>query len=194
MATRPLLAIFVGGHSRRMGTPKGLLDAPGGREPILEKLVRIGREASLDLALVGEAEAYAGLAPGVPRVPDDPPGAGPLAGLHAALRHAVQDGRSHVVTVACDMPHVSIDALKRVVAHPSAAVVVAPRLGPEAPWEPMLARYQARSLVDVVDAAITRGDRSFQQLFATLEVEPLPLDDGIAAALRDWDTPEDVGR
>ena len=37
MADRPLLAIFVGGQSRRMGTPKGLLPAPGNDEPIIEK-------------------------------------------------------------------------------------------------------------------------------------------------------------
>ena len=47
MVARPLLAIFVGGKSRRMGEPKGLLPVPGGVEPIVEALVRRAREAGL---------------------------------------------------------------------------------------------------------------------------------------------------
>lgn len=38
MLAPPLLAIFVGGKSRRMGEPKGLLSIPGSTEPILEAL------------------------------------------------------------------------------------------------------------------------------------------------------------
>ena len=192
MAHRPLLAIFVGGQSRRMGTPKGLLRAPGSEEPIIEKLVRCAKEADLEPVLVGEAGSYAALAREVPRVADDPPGAGPLGGLHGVLRHAVAAGRSRVVTVACDMPHVTSEVLVTLSDHPSDAIVVAPRRAEDAPWEPMLARYDAQRLVDVLDAAISRGERSFQMLFASLEVEPLPLRPAIERALRDWDTPEDL--
>ena len=192
MARRPLLAIFVGGQSRRMGTPKGLLRAPGGEEPIIEKLVRCSKAADLQPALVGEATPYDSLAPGVPRLADDPRGAGPLGGLHAALRHAVAEARSHVVAVACDMPHVSSEALVTLVEHPSEAMVLAPRRAEDAPWEPMLARYDAGRLVDVLDAAIRRGERSFQTLFASLHVEPLPLQPTLERALQDWDSPDDL--
>lgn len=194
MAPPPLLAIFVGGKSRRMGEHKGLLPVPGGAEPIVEALVRRAREAGFDPLLVGDATPYAHLAEGVIRVEDDPPGAGPLAGLQAALRHALNTGRSRFVTVACDMPYVTPEALQQVRDHQSEAPVVAPRRGPDAPWEPMLARYDATRLADALAEAISQGQRSFQKLFASIEVEAPPLTPAIDCALRDWDTPEDVAR
>lgn len=194
MTALPLLAIFVGGSSRRMGRDKGLLLVPGGSEPIVEALVRRGRAAGLDPVLVGDAAPYARLAAGVTRVDDEPLGAGPLAGLHAAARYALEHGGSHVVAVACDMPYVTTEALVQTCAHSSAAVVVAPQRGPGAPWEPMLARYDAAQLVDVLADAISQGTRSFQHLFASIEVEALPLTPAIERALEDWDTPDDIAR
>ena len=194
MVAPPVLAIFVGGKSRRMGEPKGLLPVPGGAEPIVEALIRRAREAGFDPLLVGDAAPYAHLAEGVARIEDDPAGAGPLAGLQAALRHARSTGRSRVVTVACDMPYVTPEALQHVRDHPSEAVVVAPRRGPDAPWEPMLARYDAVQLADALADAISQGIRSFQKLFASIEVEALPLNPAIERGLQDWDTPEDVPR
>jgi molybdopterin-guanine dinucleotide biosynthesis protein A len=193
MSARPLLAVFVGGRSRRMGAPKGLLEAPGTGLPIVERLASLGREAGLPVVLVGEAAPYAALAKRVPRIDDDPPGAGPLAGLHAALRYAVQQQADHVFAVACDMPFVTVEVLQQLADHPSGAAVVAARRTPQSPWEPMLARYDAPALVDVLDAALGRGCRSFQQLFSSLEIEPLYLSPAVDRALRDWDTPEDIG-
>jgi molybdopterin-guanine dinucleotide biosynthesis protein A len=190
----PILAIFVGGRSRRMGVHKGLLPVPGGSEPILDALVRRGREVGLLPVLVGEATPYDQLARGVARIDDEPPGAGPLAGLHAALRHALRAGSSQVIAIACDMPHVSPEALRQVRDQASDAPVVAPRRGTDAPWEPMLARYDAARLADLVEQAIVQGRRSFQQLFSLAEIEPLPLSSAIERALEDWDTPQDVAR
>lgn len=192
MPPRSVLAIFVGGKSTRMGTDKGLLVMPRGAETILEALVQRGREAGLDPVLVGEARPYAHLVPDVSRIDDDPPGAGPLAGLHAALRHTMRANATSMIAVACDMPYVSVDALVAVRDHPSERAVLAPRRTVDAPWEPMLARYDAARLIDLVDAAISRGQRSFQALFAELEVEPMPLSPTIERALRDWDTPGDL--
>lgn len=193
MALTAMLAIFVGGKSKRMGAPKGLLSVPGGSESILAALVRVGRDAGLAPVLVGDATPYAEVAPEVPRVEDEPFGAGPLAGLNASLLYAVRHGHSKVVAVACDMPRVSGAVLGRLAQHPSTAVVLAARRGHDAPWEPMLARYEAGPLVPVLDAAIESGSRSFQELFATLEVEALPLTPDVEQALEDWDTPEDIG-
>ncbi len=189
-----MLAIFVGGKSRRMGRHKGLLPVPGGSEPILEELVRRGRAAGLDPVLVGDAMPYEHLAAGVMRVDDDPQGAGPLGGLQAALRHAMRAGSSPVLAIACDMPYVTSEVLVQVCEHRTEAIVVAPRRGPDAPWEPMLARYDATRLADVLAEAISQGQRSFQELFATIEVEALTLTPAIEQALEDWDSPEDITR
>jgi molybdopterin-guanine dinucleotide biosynthesis protein A len=194
MPVLPLLAIFVGGKSRRMGTPKGLLPLPDGTEPTLEALVRVGRQLGLQVALIGNAMPYRHLARGVARVDDDPPDGGPLAGLRAAARHALRTGHSHLVTVACDMPRLTAGALEQACRHPSDAAVLAPRRGADGPWEPMLARYDAARLADVLDEATVRKARSFQKLFTMLEMAALPVDPLVDAALRDWDTPADIGR
>ena len=91
--TAPMLAIFVGGKSRRMGQHKGLLPIPEGSGPIVESLVDCAREAGFEPVLVGEATPYAHLAVGVTRIGDEPGNAGPLGGLRAALRHAVTPSR-----------------------------------------------------------------------------------------------------
>jgi molybdopterin-guanine dinucleotide biosynthesis protein A len=194
MAGRALLAIFVGGKSRRMGEPKGLLPVPGGSESILEALLRAGRDAGLDSVLVGDAKLYAALADGVTRIDDDPPGAGPLAGLQAAVRYAAGHGYPQLITLACDMPYVTSEVLRHVVGRPSDAIVLAPRRGQQGPWEPMLARYDVARLVDLLAEAIAGGQRSFQKLFASIEVDGLPLTPAIERALQDWDTPEDLAR
>lgn len=194
MTAPPLLAIFVGGKSRRMGKDKGLLAIPGSPEPILEALIRRGREAGFDPLLVGDATPYARLAEGVLRLEDDPPGAGPLAGLQGAVRHALTTHRSRLVAIACDMPFVTVEALTEARDHPSRAVVVAPKRATDAPWEPMLARYDAARLAAPLAEAISRGERSFQGLFASIEVEELPLSEAVEQALEDWDRPGDLLR
>lgn len=192
MEARALLAIFVGGKSSRMGTPKGLLQMPGASETILEALLRVARESRLEPVLVGEASPYGHLAEGVTRIHDEPQGAGPLGGLHAALRYASRKGYAQLVAVACDMPYLSSEALRQVVDHSSAAILLAPRRGPDAPWEPMLARYDAVPLVEILAEAIDQGVRSFQKLFASIEVDALPLSPALERALEDWDSPEDL--
>ena len=91
------------------------------------------------------------------------------------------------------MPFVSDEALAELLVHRSDAAVLAPRRSADGPWEPMLARYDVAALVDVLDAALADGQRSFQRFFGSLDVEPLPVSPAVAHALRDWDTPEDIG-
>ena len=187
-----LLAIFVGGRSRRMGTDKGLLTAPGGNLTLVESLVSAGRRARLPLAFIGEGAPYDAIAVDVPRVDDRPQGAGPLGGLAGAFHFAAADGHGRVIAVACDMPYVGERVLRVLADHPSQAAVLAPRRGQDSPWEPMLARYDVAEVGPVLDEALRRGNRSFQKLFAITDVEALPLTDEVNRALDDWDHPSDV--
>lgn len=188
----PLLAIFVGGRSTRMGRDKGLLRPPGSDRTILETLVEQGLAAELCPVLVGQAQPYESLLPGLLRLDDDPRDAGPLGGLNASLRRARTDGRARVIAVACDMPYVTANVLRHLADHASQAPVLAPRRGPDAPWEPMLARYEVDAVLTVLDDAIAEGRRSFQSLFRSLEVDALPMTKELSTALRDWDTPDDL--
>ena len=188
-AASPVLGIFVGGESKRMGSPKGALRVPGSTLTILEALVAAGTEAGMAPVLVGDASQYAALVTDVARIEDRPPGTGPLAGLHAVLHHA---RGADVVAVACDMPHIDAAVLREVLGAERSAPIVAARRGADAPWEPMLARFESGAVCDAVARAIENGVRSFQQLFSILNVAELPLTPTLQRALTDWDTPDDL--
>jgi molybdopterin-guanine dinucleotide biosynthesis protein A len=184
-----VLGVFVGGRSRRMGRPKGLLPAPDTGEALLLRLLRLAREIGLTPVLVGDATPYHALAPEVLRLADQPVGIGPLGGLSALLAHAEDHS---VLAVACDMPFLSAPLLARLATTGGPAAVVAPRSAPDAPLEPLCALYDATRVRPVLAAALSQGERSFQRLLRRLEVEELSLSPEESAQLRDWDTPQDL--
>jgi molybdopterin-guanine dinucleotide biosynthesis protein A len=59
-------------------------------------------------------------------------------------------------------------------------------------WEPLHARYDARAVLPVLRTALAQGVRSFQKLFALLDVEELALSAEERRELVDWDSPEDM--
>lgn len=89
--------ILVGGRSTRMGTDKAFLDL-NGRALALRVADQIGRFCG-KVTLVGDPARHATL--GLPIVADEFMGAGPLAGIEAALRCTDSDWN---LVVACDMP------------------------------------------------------------------------------------------
>lgn len=92
------VVILAGGRSRRMGTCKALLTIEG--ETMLSRLTRQLDDFQEKLLSTNTPALAEGL-PLTP-VPDFYPGAGPLAGLHAALSVS----RSSVLfCIPCDMPN-----------------------------------------------------------------------------------------
>lgn len=192
----PLCGVFIGGLARRMGgRPKGLLPAPDTGEPLVLRLVRVARELGLEVRLVGESAAFTEQARALGElsqlavVPDQPPGIGPLGGLHALLAEAAP---RDVVVLACDLPYLSAGLLARLVPalEPGLDARV-PRRGAGEGWEPLCARYGASAL-PVLRQALADGVRSCHGLLARLRVEALSLDAADQRGLLDWDSPEDV--
>lgn len=189
-----VLGIFIGGRGLRMGgVQKALLIAPDTGETLIARSLRIGREAGLEVVLLGAAELGAH-AVGALQLPDASAGIGPLAGLQSLLTHA---GERSAICLACDMPYVTTDLLSRFVnatARPTSkqAQVLAPRDPVTGKWEPLFARYQSPTVAPVLATTLAEGERSFQGLFRRLTVAELPLDPSERAQLRDWDRPEDM--
>jgi len=184
------VGIFVGGASRRMGgRPKGLLMAPDGHSSLVARAVRIVREGLLVPVFVGGAPWLDARAWGVDVIDDDPPGIGPLGGLHALL--GATDA-THAIALACDMPYVTTDLLRRLADHPSGAAIVAPRANPTEPWEAMFGRYHCATVRPVAEQLIARGVDSIQALFREVSTDDLPMAAHERALLRDWDSPGDV--
>jgi molybdopterin-guanine dinucleotide biosynthesis protein A len=183
-----IAGIFVGGASRRMGgRAKGLLEAPTGGT-LVARWDGLFRRLGVPAVLVGQRPEYAGVE--LASLPDLGTESGPIGGLLALLAHAAEVGEASVIAVACDMPFVSEALLRKLAAAPPAPAVAARR---EGRWEPFLARYDVRAARPIALRHADEGKRSLQALLDALGATELPLSDGEATELRDWDTPEDRG-
>ena len=105
-------AILAGGGSIRFGTEKSMAPTPSG--PLAQVASDALRSAGLDpiVLIGGSSELSAALA--VPSIPDRLPGEGPLAGLGTALAWAA--GVARIVVVPCDMPLISAEVIRKLVA------------------------------------------------------------------------------
>ena len=127
-----IAAVLAGGRSRRMGTPKALVEL-GGR-PLIAWPLAAAAEAGLEAVVV--AKPGSALPPlEVPVWPEPEAPSHPLAGIVAALERAAPRA---VVVLACDMPFVPADLLARLAA--LEAVAAAP------PGEGFPARYASAAL------------------------------------------------
>ncbi len=186
-----LAGVFVGGESKRMGRPKGLLRPPSGEPSIVQRWIAMLRAVEAPHVLVGRRSEYESLGEAID---DDPPGIGPIGGLNALVRHA----RSGVVlALACDMPLVDEGLLRRLMDAPPHAIVAPralPKRGPtlrEGRWEPLFARYDVPLMIRELPERIARGAHRLQDLLDDHAVE-LETNDRERAQLTDWDEPSDV--
>ena len=180
----PLVGLFVGGRSTRMGRPKGLIELPGG-ETIVGRTVSLLEGAGLRCVLVGGAPAYREHLPALPMLDDAPGLDGPMAGLASLLAAA---GDAPAIALACDMPFLDAALLNRLIRFDAGREVVAPR-EEDGRWQPFFARYDAARTLERIRAA---GSARLQAIFAGDHARELPLDPLERRSLQDWDTPEDV--
>lgn len=205
---RPLFGcVLAGGESKRMGTPKALLEVGG--KSFLERTVELlGTVTSQVFISVGSP---AGRAPGPSRrqetaidrphpvLYDSVPGGGPLSGIAAALQ-----SRSDVawLFVAVDMPLLTRETLTQLVetrcdagrrsrsgrgaSGPQVTAFRSPHTrGPE----PLCSIWEPDALAVVLDC-MKGGERSVTRCLERLEVRLVaPVDE---RALRNANTPADL--
>ncbi|HOU24690.1 MAG TPA: NTP transferase domain-containing protein [Anaerolineae bacterium] len=182
--------VLAGGKSQRLGIDKTLLRLDG--VWLLERIVEQLRTLSDDVLVVAN-EPYK-LAPlGVPIVPDQQVGIGPLAGILAGLaatQHQVG------LFVACDMPLLN-RRLLRYMARLSADVdVVIPRNGSET--EPLHSCY-SKACVEPIAAVLEQGQRRVIHFFDRVRVRYVDPDEVAAfdpqgLSLFNINRPEDLQR
>lgn len=146
-------AILAGGGSTRFGgLPKGLERVGDAR--IVDRVRDALRAIDPSPLLVANAPEAAEWTPGLRVIRDLAPGAGPLAGIQAAL-HAADDA---VLVVAWDMPFVTPELLREIAARgESVAAIVVPEAAPGRP-EPACAYYPL-ACRDALDAFLAGGER-----------------------------------
>ncbi|MEO0881584.1 MAG: molybdenum cofactor guanylyltransferase MobA [Pseudomonadota bacterium] len=104
--------ILAGGTSERFGGPKGL--AVLGGKPLIQHVIdRLGAQTAGPLAI--NCSAHGPYDRGdLTVLPDRMAGGlGPLAGIHAALVWAEEEGGGHVLTAPVDTPFLPLDLLQR---------------------------------------------------------------------------------
>lgn len=131
--------ILIGGRSRRMGSPKQLLEV-GGRT-FLERVVEPLEPFAEALLLLGDGELPESCER-LPRLPDPPGLAGPLSGILAAMRW--NPGATWIVA-GCDQPTIRPEAVRWLLEQRTPGKwAVLPRLSDKG-REPLLATYDARA-------------------------------------------------
>ena len=169
--------VLAGGRSRRMGQPKAALEIGG--EPLLGRVTGRLRDALPGRVLVVGLEELAPLVPDAAVIPDTRAGAGPLAGLEAALGYlAGLSGTPYrrAIVVACDMPFVApalVRAMAVFAATDTGAECVALR-GERGP-EPLHAAYSL-SLLHEVTALLEAGEHSMSALLGRARVAEFPAE------------------
>lgn len=157
---RPMSGVLLaGGHSRRMGADKALLDVGG--EPLAVRVLRVLDRVCDDVVVAsGDGSRLGGL--GRPQAADPRPGAGPLAGIVAGLLAASHD---LVAVLAVDQPDASAAVLARLAAVWAGEAAVVPVVdGLQQPLHAVWSRAAAPSLL----ARLDRGERAVSPAVAAL--------------------------
>jgi molybdopterin-guanine dinucleotide biosynthesis protein A len=168
-------AILAGGNASRMGgVAKGMLRA-GGDLSLVERLivhvVRCGVEQVIIVANDSRPYAHVGCAV----IPDKRLGAGPLAGIEAALTHFA-DEYDAVLCLPCDLPALSskeISVLLSAFAAGGGPVTFAQTKG--SVRHPLCAVVRT-DVLDEVSAALGRGELGVGDLWSRLGGSPVHFD------------------
>lgn len=168
--------ILAGGHSRRLGRDKALLDLGDGH--LLGRAV-VTLDAVFDRVVIVAPTDRGYERFGAEVVPDVETGSGPVAGLCTGLRMA---GGHPVFLLACDLPNIDVETVRWIVSHAgspatgsggrSPQVVVAVDGGR---LQPLCALYDG-SCLPMVEEALADGRWSVTELLGRLDCLRLDLD------------------
>jgi len=160
--------VLAGGHSRRMGRDKALIEWEG--STLIERALRSLQGVASQVRIVGDREDLARFAP---VVFDTFPGSGPLGGIHAALASSTHDWN---VFLPVDLPLLPAGFLTWMLQRVALTEAVATIPVAAGLMQPLCGVYH-RSLESSLRAVLTAGH------FRTIE--------GIQAAANrvDWSEP-----
>jgi len=169
--------VLAGGKARRMGGACKPLLRVGG-VPMLHHVLRALRESGADpIVVVGPSELDVHMGSSW-RTQEDPPGAGPVAGVAAGL--ALCEDADEVAVVGGDLPFLNAAAVTRLRGHGEASVYADDRR------QPMVAVWRTPAL----KAALDTGARSMNGLLDAVRTQELRWDGEGPPPWYDCDTPE----
>ena len=155
-----------------MGTDKSLLRF--GNSTLIESAIDRMRKVTSDVSIVSPRDDLAKYAP---VIHDVYPDRGPLGGIHAALASSAHELN---LMLAVDMPSVSAELLKRLlaVAEESQAVVTVPQTSDG--WQPLCAVYR-KAFAVIAERALKAEDYKIDRLFSQVAIRRVT-----EAELEEW--------
>jgi molybdopterin-guanine dinucleotide biosynthesis protein A len=159
--------IMAGGDSRRMGIDKSMLLIKD--KPIIQHICdQLRGTFSQILISTDDVEKYAFL--GFDCIPDKIPGQGPLMGIASTLEASANELN---FVVACDIPHIDIRLVRKMLAEAHAVDMVIPTTGSEK-YEPLFAVYR-KSVIETINQVLLSGVRKISDSFAECKVKYIKL-------------------
>lgn len=174
-----MVVILAGGEGRRMGGGKPLRLLGG--ETLVDRALRQARGWSDDVRLALREPDQAGRSD-LPILMDDPAIWGPLAGLTSALKAAKAAGRTHVLTLPCDMPFLPGDLAEQLAeAAADGGVALA---SSEGQLHPVCGLWPVWAL-DAIPAYLAAGRRSLKGLAEVVGVTAVDWPEAAFANVND---------
>ena len=168
---RPDVAGYVltGGRSSRFGSDKALFPFRGRAMALWVADALLAHVPTV--TLVGTPKLHSSL--GIPVIPDQVPGAGPLGGIVTALAHAKCQW---CLITACDMPMIADAPLAMLIgkAVRSSRKAILPRT-PDGRIQPLCAIYSTAARSPLEDALLD-GVRKITEALDRLDWEPLDVE------------------
>jgi len=169
MPIKATAIVLAGGDSLRMDTDKSMLPING--QPAIEYICD-QLSATFDEILISanEVDKYSFL--GFDVIADKVPGQGPLMGIASALEASANQLN---FVVACDIPHIDLPYVRRMLAEAEEADLVIPTTG-EGKYEPLFAVYR-KSALGAINEVLSSGGRKISDVFARCKVKHVELGD-----------------
>lgn len=179
--------VLAGGRSERLGRDKAAVVVDG--QSLLERAVALLAQAVADVRVGVRREQLSGTLRGrFSLIADDEEAIGPAAGILAAHR-LIPD--SAWLVLACDMPRVTVEALRTLISRRDAARSgTAFRAAADGLPEPLCAIYEPATLARFRRQVESGGNSSPRDWLTA--AQPLLLDAPGPDALRSINTPEDL--
>lgn len=177
----PAGVVLAGGASRRMGTDKAFVDVDG--RPMVVRVAGALRDAGCRPVECQGGDRRRLTALGLEVVPDERPGAGPLAAIEQALRR-----HPLVVVAACDLPWLDAATVRRLVAAVRNGAVAS---AAHAAGRRHLVTCWSDPARDEVTAAVGAGRPSVMSLLASIGAVDVEVDPD---TVHNVNRPGDLGR
>ncbi len=191
LAAEPLYGcVLIGGKSRRMGTPKHLIETDGDGKTWLARTIEYMAQTVSQIVISGPGEVPPDLSDYI-RLPDAPDARGPMSGLLSMMRWAP---RVSWLVAACDMPDLTSEAFQWLASTRTPGKwATMPKLAAANAKgvEPLLAYYNFR-FRNLLEAQAAAENNCLNDLALNDEVATPPVPPELAAAWRNANSPQDL--